>query len=76
MVAGGMVRSTAATFRWMLNMLDKADKHELEWDVIQSALELDFPPEEAEKQVETAVNWGRYAEILAYDDGKATIYLE
>jgi NitT/TauT family transport system ATP-binding protein len=64
------------TFRWMLNMLEKADKHELEWDVIQSALELDFPPEEAEKQVETAVNWGRYAEILAYDDGKATIYLE
>jgi NitT/TauT family transport system ATP-binding protein len=64
------------TFHWMLNMLDKADKHELEWDVIQSALELDFPSEEAEKQVETAVNWGRYAEILAYDDGKATIYLE
>jgi NitT/TauT family transport system ATP-binding protein len=64
------------TFHWMLNMLDKADKHELEWDVIQSALELDFPPEEAEKQVEIAVNWGRYAEILAYDDGKATIYLE
>jgi len=64
------------TFHWMLNMLNKADKHELEWDVIQSALELDFPPEEAEKQVEIAVNWGRYAEILSYDDGKATIYLE
>jgi len=64
------------TFHWLLNMLNKADKHELEWDVIQSALELDFPPEEAEKQVEIAVNWGRYAEILSYDDGKATIYLE
>jgi NitT/TauT family transport system ATP-binding protein len=64
------------TFHWLLNMLNKADKHELEWDVIQSALELDFPPEDAEKQVEIAVNWGRYAEILSYDDGKATIYLE
>ena len=64
------------TFRWMLNMLMRADKHELEWDVIQSALELDFPPEEAEKQIEVAVNWGRYAELFAYDDGKATIYLE
>jgi len=63
-------------FRWLLNMLEKADKHELEWDVIQSALELEFLPEEAEKQVEVAVNWGRYAELLAYDDGKATIYLE
>jgi NitT/TauT family transport system ATP-binding protein len=64
------------TFHWMLNMLTKADRHELEWDVIQSALELDFPPEEAEKQIEIAVDWGRYAEILSYDDGKATIYLE
>jgi NitT/TauT family transport system ATP-binding protein len=64
------------TFHWLLNILNKADRHELEWDVIQSALELDFPPEEAEKQVEIAVNWGRYAEILSYDDGKATIYLE
>jgi len=63
-------------FRWLLNMLEKADKHALEWDVIQSALELDFVPEEAENQVEVAVNWGRYAELLAYDDGKATIYLE
>jgi NitT/TauT family transport system ATP-binding protein len=64
------------TFRWMLNMLTKANKHALEWDVIQSALELDFPPDEAEKQVEIAVNWGRYAELFAYDNDKATIYLE
>ena len=63
-------------FRWLLNMLNKADKHELEWDVIQSALELEFLPEDEEKQIEFAVNWGRYAELLAYDDGKATIYLE
>jgi NitT/TauT family transport system ATP-binding protein len=52
-------------FRWMLNMHNRAGKHELEWDVIQSALELDFPPEEAEKQIEIAVNWGRYAELFA-----------
>ena len=55
-------------FRWLLNMLEKADVHALEWDVVQSALELEFPPEEAEKQVEIAVNWGRYAELLSYDD--------
>lgn len=60
-------------FRWLLNMLEKADSHKLEWDLVQSALELDFPTEEAEKQVEVAVNWGRYAEIMSYDDGKAVI---
>ncbi len=63
-------------FRWLLNMLEKADKHELEWDVIQSALEFEFLPEEAEKQVDVAVNWGRYAELISYDDAKARIYLE
>ena len=63
-------------FRWLLNMLERADTHMLEWDVIQSALELDFLPEEAEKQIDIAVNWGRYAELVAYDDGSAKIYLE
>lgn len=63
-------------FRWMLNMLEKADTHKLEWDVIQSALEFDFPAEEAEKQVDIAVNWGRYAELISYDNGKATISLD
>ncbi len=63
-------------FRWLLNMLEKSDSHSLEWDVIQSALELEFPPEDAEKQVEIAVNWGRYAELITYDDGKGTISLE
>jgi NitT/TauT family transport system ATP-binding protein len=63
-------------FRWLLNMLEKSDIHSLKWDVIQSALELEFPPDAAEKQVEVAVNWGRYAELLSNDDGKATISLE
>jgi NitT/TauT family transport system ATP-binding protein len=57
-------------------MLEKSDAHTLEWDVIQSALELEFPPAEAEKQVEIAVNWGRYAELISYNDNKALVYLE
>jgi len=63
-------------FRWLLNMLGRADTHMLEWDVIQSALELEFLPEEAEKQIDIAVNWGRYAELVAYDDSNGKIYLE
>ncbi len=63
-------------FRWLLNMFEKADIHAMEWDVVQSALEFEFPPEEAEKQVEIAVNWGRYAEVMSYDDGNSRIYLE
>jgi NitT/TauT family transport system ATP-binding protein len=63
-------------FRWLLAMLRAADKHQLEKDVISTALELDFPPDEAAHQVEVAINWGRYAELLAYDDTSATLSLD
>lgn len=62
--------------KWLLAMLKAADKHQLEWDVVHTALELEFPPEEADRQLETIINWGRYAELLAYDDGSEVIFLE
>jgi NitT/TauT family transport system ATP-binding protein len=63
-------------FRWLLAMLRAADKHQLAKDVITTALELDFTPEEATRQVEVAINWGRYAELLAYDDTSETLSLD
>jgi NitT/TauT family transport system ATP-binding protein len=63
-------------FKWLLAMLQAADTHQLEKDVLTAALELDFPPEEAARQVEVVINWGRYAELLAYNDRTASIDLE
>ncbi len=63
-------------FKWLLAMLDAADKGQLDRDVIRLALELEFSPEDAARQVELAINWGRYAELLAYDDSTETIYRE
>jgi NitT/TauT family transport system ATP-binding protein len=63
-------------FKWLLAMLQAADTHQLEKDVLTTALELDFPAEEAARQVEVAINWGRYAELLAYNDRTASIDLE
>lgn len=63
-------------FQWLLRMLEAADNHQLERDVTLAALELEFPPEEAERQLNLIVEWGRYAESLAYDDGSEAIYLE
>jgi len=63
-------------FKWLLNMLQAAEGHRLKRDVIQTALELEFPPEEAGRQLETAINWGRYAEVIAYDDDDEVLYLE
>lgn len=63
-------------FKWLTAMLSAAENRQLTWEVVQKALELEFPPEEAERQLETAVGWGRYAEILAYEDNREVIYLE
>lgn len=63
-------------FRWLTSLLRAAEKQQLRWDVVQAALELEFPAEEAERQLETVVEWGRYAELLAYDDDDEVLYLE
>ena len=62
--------------RWLLSMLRAADKQQLKRDVIKTALSLEFPPEEAQAQIETLIHWGRYGELLAYDDDAETIFLE
>jgi NitT/TauT family transport system ATP-binding protein len=62
--------------RWLTAMLRAAENQRLEWNVVEAALELEFPSEEARRQLDTAVRWGRYAEILAYEDNTEVIYLE
>jgi NitT/TauT family transport system ATP-binding protein len=63
-------------FQWLLTMLQAADVHQLEKDVLTTALALDFSPEEAAHQVDVAINWGRYAELLAYNDTSASLALD
>jgi NitT/TauT family transport system ATP-binding protein len=63
-------------FKWLTALLKSTDKKQLEWDVVQTALELEFHEEEAERQLDTAIDWGRYAEIISYDDSSQVLYLE
>jgi NitT/TauT family transport system ATP-binding protein len=63
-------------FRWLLSLLSVAENRRLKRDVVLRALELEFPPDDAEQQLETIVHWGRYAEVIAYDDATETIFLE
>jgi NitT/TauT family transport system ATP-binding protein len=62
--------------RWLLSMLKAADRQRLERDVLLTALELEFPPDEAERQMEIVAEWGRYTELFAYDDDDDVFYLE
>jgi len=62
--------------RWLTTMLSHSQNQSLAWEVIQTALELEFTKEEAENQLDTLINWGRYAELISYDDDKALVYFE
>jgi NitT/TauT family transport system ATP-binding protein len=62
--------------RWLLSMLRTADNHQLKWNMIETALSLEFPPDEIEGQINTLINWGRYGELLSYEDGSELITLE
>ena len=63
-------------FKWLLALLQASNRHRLEYGVINTALQLEFPLEEAERQIDTIIDWGRYAELIAYDDSDEMFYLE
>ena len=63
-------------FKWIFAMLRATEQHHLEWRVVKAALELEFPTDAAERQLDTLVDWGRYAEVLAYDDSNELLALE
>jgi NitT/TauT family transport system ATP-binding protein len=61
---------------WLLSMLRAAETQNLKSNVIKTALGLEFLPDVAQSQITTLIKWGRYAELLAYDDDAEMIFLE
>ena len=61
--------------QWMMQMLDAAPNRELPWKLFHTALLPEFPDELAERQLDVAINWGRYAELIDYNDGAETVSL-
>jgi NitT/TauT family transport system ATP-binding protein len=61
-------------FRWLLDLLE-ASNGGVPWEDIADDLSQDFPAEEAEHQLDIIVTWGRFAEIIRYDDGEGIISL-
>jgi len=62
--------------QWLLDKLRAADRQQVAWNKIRTELEHSVLAEEVENQMHVAVDWGRYAELLAYDDAKEMFYLE
>lgn len=62
--------------RWVMDMLHSAPDGSLPWKLFYTALSPEFPDELAERQLDIAIDWGRYAELIDYDDNDQTLSLD
>jgi len=62
--------------KWIMDMLRAVPDHSLPWKVFYTALLREFPDDIATRQLDVAIDWGRYAELLDYDDRDETLSLD
>jgi NitT/TauT family transport system ATP-binding protein len=60
----------------ILHLLDHSGNGRVRREAVLRELASCFSEEEAERQLDTAIDWGRYAELFAYDDQEGTFYRE
>jgi NitT/TauT family transport system ATP-binding protein len=73
LIAGRILRLSAT--RWIYETLQADENHRVDKDYFLDILRGNFG-DYAETQLDTAVNWGRYAELYAFDDDTDELYLE
>lgn len=60
----------------IMQVLLTISKHRVSDEFFIDILKNHFTPEESWNQLETAIDWGRYAELFAYDYDAGELYLE
>lgn len=63
------------TIRWIYETLQAEGDQRLPYDYFLDRLRADFG-EYAEEQLDTAIAWGRYAELFAFDDATDELFIE
>ncbi|HWW88708.1 MAG TPA: nitrate/sulfonate/bicarbonate ABC transporter ATP-binding protein [Vicinamibacterales bacterium] len=64
-----------ANFRSVAEQLEQSEDHQLSAEAVLDTLERHFSSEEARRQMEMLVGWGRYAEVFSYDEDRGVIAL-
>jgi NitT/TauT family transport system ATP-binding protein len=64
-----------ALLQKMKSALDARSDHTMPLEFFHDILDEHFTETEVEKQLQTALNWGRYAEIFSYDPESGTLRL-
>lgn len=71
-----MALSNIQLIKQIVQVLSTSAKHRMSEDFFIEILQNYFTEEEAWNQLETGIDWGRYAELFAYDIDTGEIYLE
>ena len=61
--------------RQIVRTLETKRNHSAPEELFHDLLDEHFSEEEAKRQLETAINWGRYAELFDYDAARRRLYL-
>ena len=61
--------------RQIIRTLEAKKDHSAPEELFHDLLDEHFSEEEAKRQLETAINWGRYAELFEYDAARHRLYL-
>lgn len=70
------VKKNIQLINQIVQTLQSTSKHRISETFFLEILENHFTPNEAWRQLETAIDWGRYAEIFAYDYDTGDLYFE
>ena len=62
-------------FRQIRRVLESKSDHKVHEEFFHDLLDEQFSEDETQRQMETAINWGRYAEIFEYDAGTHRLML-
>jgi len=70
------VLSHVTVIQQMRNALERKSDRALPLEFFRDVLDEHFPQDEAQRQIETALNWGRYAELFSYDSESDRLLLD
>ncbi|HEX8968229.1 MAG TPA: nitrate/sulfonate/bicarbonate ABC transporter ATP-binding protein [Chloroflexota bacterium] len=70
------VMQNVSLIRQIVDQLRQAPEHNFKEDALLEQLQDHFSEPEARRQLDTAIDWGRFAELFAYDDDSGELYFE
>jgi NitT/TauT family transport system ATP-binding protein len=75
-IFGDAVLGHVILIQQIRNALERKSDRTVPMEFFRDVLDEHFPPEEAQRQLDTALNWGRYAELFSYDAESERLFLD